>query len=115
MPEEYLHAERQEKCYRRKIQEVLKGVQRAPSLLLMKPDDLCNLNLQHYTVLDCEPLHDLKGHLLNLFHDLNCQVFFQLPSEQNVKHVPTGQVTVLHLFVMVHTHASRVNWKVHLL
>ena len=35
---------------------------------IFKPDeDLRNLNLQHYTVIDCEPLHDIKGHL---FHEL---------------------------------------------
>ena len=28
------------------------------------------LNLQHYTILDCEPLHDIKGHFLNLFSEL---------------------------------------------
>ena len=49
------------KVLQKELQEVLKGVQRAPSLLLMKPDeDLRNLNLQHYMVIDCEPLHDIK-------------------------------------------------------
>ena len=27
-------------------------------------------NLSQYTVLDCEPLHDLKGHLANLLTEL---------------------------------------------
>lgn len=49
----------------------LRGVQRVPSLLLLHPEQpLAQLNLQHYTVLDCEPLHDVKGHLLNLFQEL---------------------------------------------
>ena len=47
------------------------GVQRVPSLLLLHPQQqLPQLNLQHYTVLDCEPLHDVKGHLSNLFQEL---------------------------------------------
>ena len=44
---------------------------RVPSLILLHPEEqLVNLNLQHYTVVDCEPLHDIKGHLLNLFQEL---------------------------------------------
>ena len=40
----------------------LKGVQRVPSLLLTNPtESLADLNLEHYHVLECEPLHDLKG------------------------------------------------------
>ena len=53
------------------LQDMLKGVQRVPSLLLLKPDQkLTNLNLQHYHILDCEPMHDIEGHLLNLFEEL---------------------------------------------
>ena len=49
----------------------MKGVQRLPSLLLTNPSQsLDELNLQNYTILDCEPLHDLKGHLSNLFDEL---------------------------------------------
>ena len=42
-----------------------------PSLLLANPTlSLEVLHLQHYTILDSEPLHDLKGHLFNLFTEL---------------------------------------------
>ena len=42
-----------------------------PSLLLADPTlSLEALHLQHYTILDSEPLHDLKGHLFNLFTEL---------------------------------------------
>ena len=42
-----------------------------PSLLLANPTlPLEALHLQHYTILDSEPLHDLKGHLFNLFSEL---------------------------------------------
>ena len=53
------------------LSEVLKGAQRVPTLLLQNPQQaLSDLNLQDYTVLECEPLHDLKGHLKNLFEIL---------------------------------------------
>ena len=42
-----------------------------PSLLLTNPSQsLHELNLQNYTILDCESLHDVKGHLSNLFDEL---------------------------------------------
>lgn len=54
-----------------RLYAILKGAQRVPSLLLSTPtQSLCSLNLDEYTILDCEPLHDLKGHLLNLFEEL---------------------------------------------
>ena len=53
------------------LNEVLKGAQRVPTLLLQNPQQaLSEINLQHYSVLECEPLHDLKGHLKNLFEIL---------------------------------------------
>ena len=113
------------KVLQNELQEVLKCVQRVPLLLLMKPnEDLHNLNLQHYTVLDCEPLHDIQGHLLNLFHELpsvlpttiraECQginICFQKPK----KSASDLRTTLIQIFMMIHTHASQVNWKVHLL
>ena len=51
--------------------DILKGVQRVPSLLLLNPPQpISHLYLEDYTILDSEPLHDLKGHLLNLFSEL---------------------------------------------
>lgn len=53
------------------LADTLKGVQRVPTLLLGNPtENLVNLNLQYYTVLDSEPLHDIKGHLIHLFINL---------------------------------------------
>ena len=49
----------------------LKGIQRVPTLLLENPtEELGNLHLQQYTVLDSEPLHDIKGHFIHLFNNL---------------------------------------------
>ena len=53
------------------LHDVLKEAQRVPTLLLLNPQQaLSDLNLQNYAVLDCEPLHDLKGHLKNLLEIL---------------------------------------------
>lgn len=42
-----------------------------PSLLLLNPtQSLSEINLEHYTVLDCEPLHDIKGPIQNVFDKL---------------------------------------------
>ena len=53
------------------LKSTLRGAQRIPSLLLLNPTQrLSEINLQHYTILDCEPLHDLKGHIYNIFDEL---------------------------------------------
>ena len=58
-------------CGDRKKEELDKGVQRVPTLLLLNPKgSLQDLHLEKYCVLDCEPLHDLKGHLINLCKEL---------------------------------------------
>eukprot|EP00731_Ephydatia_muelleri_P007038 Em0003g1286a len=73
----------------KELQEILQRVQRVPSLLLLQPDEsLTNLNLQYYEVMDCEPLHDIKGHLLNLFQELPSV----LPS--SVKHKCVNQINM---------------------
>lgn len=42
----------------------LEGVQRIPSLLTLNPiQSLSDVHLEDYEVLDCEPLHDIKGYL----------------------------------------------------
>ncbi len=40
-----------------------------PSYTAYKPHRV-DLNLHQYQILECEPLHDLKGHLSNLLHEL---------------------------------------------
>ena len=50
---------------------ILEGAQRVPTLLSLNPTQaLSQINLQEYEILDCEPLHDLKGHLLNLLPEV---------------------------------------------
>lgn len=53
------------------VKATLCGAQCVPSLMLLDPTQLVDeTELQAYTVLDCKPLHDLKGHLQNLFNKL---------------------------------------------
>lgn len=53
------------------LDSILKGVQRVPTLLVSHPQQsLGSLNLSRYEVLDCEPLHDLKGHVRNLLAEI---------------------------------------------
>ena len=53
------------------LTEELKGAQRVPSLLVLNPTQkLKDIQLGEYEVLDCEPLHDVKGHLCNLVNEL---------------------------------------------
>ena len=39
-------------------------------MLLNPTGKLSDLNLEEYTILDCEPLHDEKGHLINMCKEL---------------------------------------------
>ena len=49
----------------------LQGAQRDTTLLTRNPTQpFTELNLQHYEILDCEPLHDVKGHLYNLLPEI---------------------------------------------
>ena len=53
------------------LTDALKGVQRVPSILITNPTiNPTDLHLQHCTILGSEPLHDLKGHLSNVFTEL---------------------------------------------
>ena len=53
------------------LTQVLGGVTRVPALLLTNPtQQLSSLNLEKYAIVACEPLHDLKGHLINLITEL---------------------------------------------
>jgi hypothetical protein len=59
------------KDVKERLNEHLRGIQRVPSLLLHNPTQhIGTLNLQNYTILECEPLHDIKGHLTNIFEAL---------------------------------------------
>ena len=50
---------------------VMHGIQRVPTILINDTSQsLQDINLAGYTVLDCEPLHDLKGHFINLLTEL---------------------------------------------
>lgn len=53
------------------LTDLLAGAQRVPTILILDPTQTpTSLNLPKYEVLDCEPLHDLKGHLHNLLREI---------------------------------------------
>ena len=53
------------------LTDILQGVQRVPTLLTLDPtQSLASINLSMYEILDCEPLHDIKGHLQNLLPEI---------------------------------------------
>ncbi len=54
-----------------RLPSVFCGAQRVPTILINSPSQsLSEINLDGYTVLDYEPLHDLKGHLINLLPEI---------------------------------------------
>ena len=70
MQEEF-DTERPKKELQDDLTSILSGATRIPTLLINDPTQpLSSLHLEDYTVLDCEPLHALKGHLANLFEEL---------------------------------------------
>jgi hypothetical protein len=63
---------------------LLKGAQRVPTLLTLNPTQtLKSQNLEHYEVLDCEPLHDFKGHAYNLLKEI--PTLFTSPLKEDIE------------------------------
>ena len=55
-----------DQTYKASLDQILKGVMRVPALLLTNPtQQLSSLNLQNYEIVASEPLHDIKGHMIN--------------------------------------------------
>ena len=53
----------------------LHGIQRVPALLFENPqEDLKTLNLEHYEILVCEPMHDVSKHIENVLTELPSHV-----------------------------------------
>ena len=49
------------------LEQLLRGVASVPALLLTNPtQSLSSLNIDKYEVVTSEPLHDLKGYIINL-------------------------------------------------
>ena len=104
------------------LQEILQGVQRVPSLLLLHPEKkLKDINLEHYTILACEPLHDLKCHLINLFSELpsvlpscikaECTQHIKKCLSREKKKAAELRATVIQLYHMIRACESG-DWKV---
>lgn len=94
------------------LKATLRGAQHLPSLLLLNPSQsLSEMNLEHYTILDCEPLHDLKGHIQNVFDELPGKLNKALAGEVKAlldtdlgKDMKTGgdyRLTAIHLLTLL--------------
>ena len=94
------------------LKTTLHGVQRVPSLLLLNPSEtLSELNLDCYTILDCEPLHDMKGHIQNIFEEITPKLDRILRAEVKAlintdlgKDMKTGgdyRLTAIHLLALL--------------
>jgi hypothetical protein len=79
-------------------------------LLLNNPTQpLSEINLQHYTILDCEPLHDLKGHLGHLLSELPSKVDKALSDDMLHVHLERKEtkrggdyrITIIHLLALL--------------
>ena len=58
-----------------RLTEELCGIQRIPSMLITTPgDELDSLNLQDYEIFPHEGMHDVAGHIENLFEELPMHV-----------------------------------------
>lgn len=52
-----------------------KGITTLPALLTSDPErDITEMNIRHYEVSPCEPLHDFKGHMSNVIGEIKKQV-----------------------------------------
>ena len=79
------------------LTSILEGAQRVPTLLTLNPTQtLTSLNLGNYEVLDCEPLHDITGHLNNILPEITHLLLPPLKTEfqQTLKTtLPKGKVS----------------------
>ena len=54
--------------FEKQLSDILRGSVRVPALLSNAPEMvLVDLNLSNYSILPVEPLHDIKGHMINIF------------------------------------------------
>ena len=57
--------------FEKQLSDILRGSVQVPALLSNVPEMvLGDLNLGNYTILPVEPLHDVKGHIINIFKEL---------------------------------------------
>ena len=55
----------------KELNHLRKGIQKFPALLQPFPEkQLKDIHLDKYEISPCEPLHDIKGHMANLFEEL---------------------------------------------
>lgn len=89
----------------------MKGA-RVPTLLKLNlTQSLSSLNLGEYTVLDCEPLPNIKGHLFNLFEELphilpaeirvQCQELIETNLSRETATGADIRMTAIHVLLLI--------------
>lgn len=97
------------------LMETLQGVQRVPTLLINNPtQNLQELNLQNYNILDCEPLHDLKGHMQHVLTELpsildeplktDCARIINIDLHKDKKTAADYRLTAIHVLACLKKH-----------
>ena len=95
------------------LNKILRGIQRVPSILLTNPvQSLADFNLEQYQVLDCEPLHDIKGHISNVLTELpavldrnlreQCAKLIEADLSKDKKNGFDYRRTLIHLLQLLH-------------
>ena len=74
--------------FEKQLTEILRGSVRVPALLSNAPEMvLGDLNLSNYTILPVEPLHDIKGHMINVFRELRSPHYLDGQAHQALEDV----------------------------
>ena len=74
--------------FEKQLSDILQGSVRVPALLSNAPEMvLGDLNLSNYTILPVEPLHDIKGHMINIFKELRSPDYLDDEARQTLEDV----------------------------
>ena len=75
-----------------KLRNEMHGIQRLPALFFTEPEASPeNMLLELYEILPCEPLHDVKGHIQNLFEEIPYRTKKEKLLQNTIDHVMGGK------------------------
>ena len=60
---------------KKQLVTAMQGIKRVPSLLYYCPEnDVYSSELKYYEIMACEPLHDIKEHIDNIYREIPCHM-----------------------------------------
>ena len=75
-----------------KLRNEMHGIQRLPALFFTEPEASPeNMLLELYEILPCEPLHEVKGHIQNLFEEIPYHTKKEKLFQKTIDHVMGGK------------------------